>query len=188
MPLTGAGAERPGQSRGGADRRWVSAVRLHHAAVDAFLRAAASCGTERWVMPRAPGKWSPAQIAEHCTLIFEQLVREMDGGPPFAARASRWRQRMYRWLYLPPILATGSFPDGVRAPREARPAEDSVADRLTIMTRLRAAADAFERRIDDRHRVPGFGLSHPYFGRLGPIRGIRLSTLHLEHHRRQLEV
>jgi hypothetical protein len=68
----------------------------HRAAVETFLGQARDVPPDRWDVPRADDKWSPAQIAEHLRLTYATLRRELEGGTGFRQRVSRLRALFYR--------------------------------------------------------------------------------------------
>ena len=51
-----------------------------HSAVGSLL-AAADAATPVWTVPRAPGKWSPSQVAEHVARIMEESANVAAGVP-----------------------------------------------------------------------------------------------------------
>lgn len=59
---------------------WGALQADHVASLAAFRAAAAEYPPERWDAPLAPGKWTPAQVAEHLRLSYEVLGRELAGG------------------------------------------------------------------------------------------------------------
>ena len=90
-----------------------------------------------------------------------------------------------RLKFLPRLLREGAIPPGVRAPREVRPAIPA-GDREQALERFRTLAGDFEREITARKGSGGGSLTHPYFGKLDPDRGIRFVEVHIRHHTRQL--
>jgi hypothetical protein len=86
---------------------------------------------------------------------------------------------------LPHILFHRKFPVRASAPREIRPADD-IPPRDAILRRLRTRAEEFEDELDRTRRAGGGHLTHPYFGRVGPIKVLRFCAVHTEHHQRQL--
>jgi len=167
------------------DPRWDEAADEHRTALAAFLDAAESLSDERWSEPWVPGKWTRAQIAEHLALAYEAALRELATGEAMRARVPRWRQTLLRWVVLPHILFHRSFPLRAVSPREIRPPE-STRSRREQLRRLRDLGERFEREVDAARRKGGGGISHPYFGRVGPVKGMRFMAVHIEHHTRQV--
>ena len=167
----------------GARGSWERPLREHRAAVDRFLETTARVPAERWSLPLAEGKWSPAQVAEHVALFYEQALSELGGGEPMRRRVGRAMETVLRWVVLPHILFHRTIPVAVHAPRQLRPSEAG-APREGFEARLRAAVERFERELarDGTHRV-----THPYFGRLALPRAMRFAAVHTEHHARQMD-
>ncbi|HEX2190762.1 MAG TPA: DinB family protein, partial [Longimicrobiaceae bacterium] len=132
-----------------------------------FTAAAEGLDEAAWTRPRAPGQWSPAQVAEHLALSYEALLRELGGGPGLRPRVAGLRQRLLRWVLLPHVLFHRTLPVRVRAPRELRPA-DTPPDRAAVLSRMRAAAERLERGLD-AGRATGARVTHPYFGPLPAV-------------------
>jgi hypothetical protein len=167
------------------DPRWDEVVDEHRAALAAFLDAAESLTEAAWREPWAPGKWTRAQIAEHLALAYEAALRELATGETMRVRMPAWRRNLLRWVLLPHILFHRSFPLRAVSPREIRPQEPA-RSRPEELRRLRELGERFERELDAGRRAGGGGISHPYFGRVGPVRGMRFMAVHIEHHTRQL--
>lgn len=165
--------------------RWEEARAAHREAATRFATRAAGVPAKHWTTARAPGKWSPAEIAEHLSLTYEHLLRELRGGPPARVKGS-WLVRLAaRYKFLPMLLRDGTIPPGVRAPREVRP-QMPAEDRTEALERFQALAVDFEEEITSRRAAGGGALTHPYFGKLGPERGIRFVEVHIRHHTTQL--
>ncbi len=171
--------------RAPSDAEWQEAFAAHGEAVDGYVAMAAAIPGGRWLEPLAPGKWSPAEVTEHVRLVYERLAVELTGGPGVAIRMP-WLLRPYvRARYLRAILRDGTFPEGARSPREARPVH-AVADPAEAGRRLFAEAGDFERELSARRNLAAIHVTHHIFGRLSPWTGLRLCTVHTLHHCRQL--
>lgn len=164
---------------------WDQACAEHREAVAVFLFRARKVSEETWKMPRAPGKWSPAEIAEHLSLTYQHLLRELRGGPPARVKGSRLFRFVARYRFLPKLLRDGTIPPGVRAPREVRP-QMPAEERTEALERFQALSVEFEEEITSRRGSGGGTLTHPYFGTLDADRGIRFVEVHIRHHTRQL--
>ncbi len=168
------------------DAQWQEAFAAHGEAVRGYVATATALPEARWLEPLGDGKWSPAEVTEHVRLVYERLAAELQGGPGVAIRL-RWPWRVYaRARYLRKILREGTFPEGARSPREARPTSP-VADPAEACRRLLSEAGGFERELAARRHLPTTRATHHIFGRLSPWTGLRLCTVHTLHHRRQLE-
>jgi hypothetical protein len=167
--------------------RWVRPLEEHRAAVEKLVGVLDAVPESRWLEPWEPGKWSPSQIAEHLALSYEAVLRELSGEAGMQLKLSPARRRLLRWFLLPHMLFHRSFPAGARSPREVRP-PDLGAVQGEIGERIRELASRFEAAITRAGAAGEAGITHPYFGRIPPLRALRFITLHLEHHRKQIPV
>ncbi len=157
------------------------ALHTHHVAAEAFLAAAATVPTAEWSRPRRPGKWSPAQVAEHVTLAYEANRGVLHGRAP-AASAPRLLRPLIRRFGLGPVLRRGRFIPGSKSPKAFQPSASPPPPDV-LLVRLRAAMEAFEA---DATALGTTALDHPFFGRLSLLDFVRLQEIHTEHHRGQL--
>ena len=157
----------------------------HREAIEDVVRALESLDSNLWAIARQPGKWSPAEVAEHLCLSYDPLFTELDGGSGYVLRVQGWKRLLARWRYLPVILERGVFPPGVRAPREARPVGHAASAQLAA-ARLAESASRFERRLIEAQTSGPVRLTHAYFGKLAAPQILRLLAVHARHHRRQL--
>jgi hypothetical protein len=164
--------------------KWQRALREHRAAVDRFVSEAEAVPEEAWARPRAPGKWSPGQIADHLARSYAAVLAELRGGEGIRPRVPGWQLRVLRWVMLPHILFHRSFPVRAPAAREIRPAAEAPA-RAEVLARLRALAGETEREMEAA-LARGATVGHPYFGPLPLRTALRFFAVHGEHHARQL--
>ncbi len=157
----------------------------HREAIETAVCAVRSVDSQLWEVPCAPGKWSPAEIAEHLALAYGPLLAELEGGAGYSLRVKGWKQRLARWRYLPLILERGLFPPGVRAPREARPAGHAASPEAAA-ARLAESASHFGRRLTEAQASGPVRLTHAYFGKLTAPQILRLLAVHARHHCAQL--
>ena len=167
------------------DRRWDEVLEEHRDAIAGFLEVASRLDDGAWGEPWAPDKWTRGQVAQHLVLVYEALLKEVRTGERMTTRMPRWRQNMLRWIVLPHILFHRSFPGRPRSPREARPAEP-LPPCAEVLRRLRELGERFETEVTQARRNGGGGLTHPYFGTIEPVRGMRFIAVHIEHHTRQI--
>jgi len=140
-----------------------------------------------WDEPRAPGKWSPSQIAQHLVLTYQAVLRELGGEPGMRLKLSALRRRVLKWFILPHILFHRSFPIAAVSPRELRPSAGASAQ-ADVGSILLDLEDRFEDAISLAVTSGTPGVTHPYFGTISPLRALRFLTVHLEHHTRQIPV
>lgn len=174
-----------GAAEKGTERAWAEALKDHRRVLDEVVATGAALDEGAWGARRHEGSWSPAEILEHLALVYEASLRDIRGQGTVGLRARGWRQRLYRWFFLPHILFHRSIPVRVRAPREARPGEGPFVQGSTL-ERLETLGSSFMEELTATMRRGGGGLTHPYFGRIPPLRALRFATVHLEHHHRQI--
>jgi len=166
--------------------RWPEIRQIHLDAAAEVAASAERIQTEQWMLPRAEGKWSPAEIVEHLTLAYDVFLRQLEGGPGMMVRTKLWQRIMLRFTLIPKLLRGEGFPAGARAPRETRPqsanpdqkaAVAGFRDRAARLDAGVAAAMTSGRRVR---------LTHAYFGSSGLGEAMLLCARHLQHHEQQL--
>jgi hypothetical protein len=166
--------------------RWNAAADEHEVALAAYLDTAASLSADAWELPWAPEKWSPAEVTEHLTRAYEALLTELREGRAMELKMAPWRRTLTRWILLPHILFHRSFPIRAPSPREIRPREVR-GKRDAALQALRDQGETFVRELAAARLRGHAGLTHPYFGKVEPIKVLRFVGIHLEHHRKQIE-
>jgi hypothetical protein len=158
----------------------------HRRALADVLAAFRTLTAEQWRSPREPGKWSPAQIAEHLRLTYEVTTSELAGGQGMRLRAPWFVRPLLRLRFQGKILRNGQFPEGAPAVREIRP-PDAARPREEALADLESAAERFMTagaEADRNGRVRK--VTHPFFGRFDLDTGLRLGTAHVRHHEAQV--
>ena len=170
-----------------ADSRWQTVVEEHQVALAAYLDRAARLSDAAWNAPWKPGKWSPAVITEHLSMTYRVFIGEVTGGPAMRLKLTPLRRRVLKMFMLPHMLFHRTFPRGAPAPREVRPAEGApLPARDQALAQMRELGERFEREAN-RARAAGWQhVTHPFFGQIDLMRGMRLAAVHIEHHTRQL--
>jgi hypothetical protein len=153
-------------------------------AVSAFVTAARAISQSAWSTPRAPGKWSPAQVTEHVAIAYE-VSRSIVNGQYSGGAPPRVLRPVIRTLFLRPVLKAGRFTRRGKAPAPFQPSSSpgSVAD---VTARLNNAAAAFQRDIAAAAAAGRTVIDHPFFGRLSLADYSRLQAIHTRHHAQQL--
>ncbi len=157
----------------------------HRAAIEEFAQAVVEVDRGTWAAPREPGKWSPAEIAQHLILSYGPPLAELDGGEGFSIRLPWWKRAVLRWKVLPKILYADTFPKGAPAPREARPNRGASSPEEAARL-LRGSAELFLARVCEAHASRSVRLTHSYFGKLTAPQILKLMAVHARHHRGQL--
>jgi hypothetical protein len=175
-----------GSARG--HRYRMSASRLahrlsdHRAAVAECIARAQGVPPDRWLVPRAEGKWTPAQEARHLVLTYEAFLKDLRTGEHMQLRGTPWRRRVWKLVGLPSIIWRKRIPRAVRAPREARPDWETAAA-STLLPELVRRTEEFETVFAEKWTgEPRRRVTHPFFGGLTLDDAIRLAAVHTRHH------
>ena len=164
---------------------WEAVQQLHATAADEVVATAERVPADRWLQPRAEGKWSPAEVIEHLTLAYDVLLRELAGGPGMVIRTKLWQRLLLRFTMLPKILRGGGFPAGARAPRETRPVL-TTTDQRTAIAAFRDRASQIAAAAVEAEKRGGVKLTHAYFGRASVCNSMLMCARHLQHHQQQI--
>lgn len=167
-------------------RRWDDSLADHRTAVERYLDTLDALDDTLWKQPRKPGHWSPAQITQHLIRYYEAASEVVSGDLVLRYRVGPVWRIVLRLFLVPHILFHGSFPLPAVAPREVRP-EGDPPPRPEAGPRLDRCAQHAQAMLATLWDDTQCRLRHPYFGQLTPLRFLKLSTVHLEHHRRQVE-
>jgi hypothetical protein len=152
-------------------------------AADTFKAAALAVPDDVWNVPRAPGKWSPAQVTDHvgvATRVARDAMGEkstMGGIPSFL----RWLPRKF---YFDKVLVNG-FPKQGKGPPAFAPAHSPMprADLLAQIDREVAAMESDARAATLAGKT---SFEHTFFGRLNIADYVMFNALHFDHHREQM--
>lgn len=158
-------------------------LRQNHEAVDELLTAAQRVSPV-WTTPRAPGKWSPAQVVEHVACALEQSANVVAGRPSTFPSIPRLVRPLLRGMFFRRILRNERFPGGLRTNRPLDPASGP-ASPAAAKERLAAALAQLEQAA----RAQGHGeqqLDSGVFGRVTLGDYLRFQAIHTRHHGRQL--
>ena len=163
--------------------QWPEAKELHTRAAAELIAVAERVPADRWLVPRADGKWSPAEVLEHLTLAYEVILRELEGGGGMAIRTKWWQRLLLRVRVIPKILRGEGFPAGARAPRETRPSPPAL-DQHAAIARFRELGARVEAKAAEQNGRRK--LTHAYFGSASICDSMLLCARHIDHHRAQL--
>jgi hypothetical protein len=124
--------------------------------------------------PFAPGKWSPAEVADHLVLVNEVLAQSVAGA----------------CAGFPPIqLPKGYLSDEGKAlsPPQGEPRPGRGRSELLVDVR-RTASDliAQAERAHELERLDVVGLVHSFFGEMTALECLQLAAWHTERHVRRL--
>jgi len=143
------------------------------------LLVAAEAAAPVWTVPRAPGKWSPSQVAEHVARIMEESANVAAGLPskfptiPFVLRPIGrilvFKRILWRKSFL--NMKTGEGFDPSTGP--ANPAQA----RLRLESALRKFDQACRSRAERGQKV-----SSSIFGAVPVADFAKFQELHVRHH------
>lgn len=162
----------------------ASAIADNRRAVASFGATCRRVPEATWLRPMAPGKWSPARVAEHVALSFELSTRALAGTFP-RTRAPWFLRPLIRRFFLTPVLRNGRFGKGVRAPGVFQPGVPPATPEAGA-GRIGATAAAFEAALEAEATAGHDSVNHPFFGPVALVDYLRLQTIHTNHHHRQL--
>lgn len=163
-------------------RRLLVLLEDHQAAIQEFVNHANALSPDAWLVPRAEGKWTPAQEARHLILTYTAFTHDLTGEKVMVVRRAPWRLWLWRTIGLTQILWRRRIPVAVQAPRGARP-EWEATPREALLAELHAHAARFDAVVAELWRSrPSQRMHHPFFGGLTLDQAIRLSSVHTRHH------
>jgi len=160
-----------------------TAIADNRAAVEEFVAAARGMDQASWNTPRAEGKWSAAQIAEHLAIVYDYNRKVVTGTAGKGAPA--FLRPLARWFIVTKTLKAGRFTRAGRAPGIFQPTATPAAA-APLLTRLTTALAGFENDIRSGHPEGRHTVAHPFFGTLPTTDYLRLQAIHARHHRSQL--
>jgi uncharacterized damage-inducible protein DinB len=164
-------------------RDLAATVRNHQIAIAEFLDAVRAVPAEEWAEPRAPGKWSPAQVVEHVALVYELGLKLLKGTATDPS-APRWLRPIVGMIIRRTVLRTGRFMKS-NAAAPFRP-QRVPASRDVLVARLEEASRAFERSAVQEVEGGRSTFDHPAFGRFGVADYVQFQAHHTKHHQAQL--
>jgi hypothetical protein len=148
-----------------------------------FTTALGAVPAARWSEPRAKGKWSPGQVAEHVAISFELADRVVRGLPLKTALpgAMRW---VLRQFFVKPTLRNNAMKPGKTVP-QFQPSATPMFE--PTMKRLDAAMMGFLAACAEASRAGKTAVEHPAFGTLPILDYARLQVIHVRHHLAQVQ-
>ena len=161
-----------------------AALADNHSAVEEFIATARAMNAQQWTTPRAPGKWTPAQIAEHLAITYEWGVELVKGTPP-GGGAPFFMRPLIRRMFVIPSLKAGRF---TRTGKTLKIFEPSAAPPASavVLPRLESAVASFETAIRSGSPEARQTINHPFFGSIPTTDYLKLQSIHARHHHAQL--
>ena len=154
----------------------------NRSAVDELITAAEKTGSA-WSAPKAPGKWSPAQLVEHVSRSMEESANEVAGAPSKFYTLPSFLRPLVRGLFFRRVLKKRSFPrastgkafdpaSGPATPADGRKRIEGALARFDQACRTRVAS--------------GPNMSSTLFGAVSVEDYATFQEIHTRHHRKQL--
>lgn len=168
------------------DAKWAVVSERHARAVNEFLDAANGIPAERWLLPLADGKWTPAQVTVHVIQSYEITTNQLRTGEGLKVQTGWLLRQILRQVVLRQIMWTRKLPRGAKAPKILLPGETAIG-RDEALDRLRIVVADFEGELRARRDQPGVQLTHHIFGSIDALRGLDFLAVHTAHHGRQLQ-
>lgn len=156
-----------------------SALEAQRTAADAFESAVRAVPDASWNVPREPGKWSPAQVADH-VVVSTRVARGAFAGTAGMAGIPRFLRGLARTFYFDKVVMKG-FPRKGKGPPAFAPAQDP-APRADLLARLEEEVAAFEEAARTGRDAGRITLEHGFFGRIAIGDYVLFNARHLDHH------
>jgi len=151
-------------------------------AVADFMRTA-EAQQDRWHTPRAPGKWSPSQVAEHVARAIDESANDVAGRPTKFPRLPFFLKPVARALLFDRTLRRGALPPA-RTGRAFNPSRGA-----ETVTEARERLEEAQGRFEDVCRVRSQSradVKSVIFGTVPLLHYIRFQQFHTRHHEKQL--
>jgi uncharacterized damage-inducible protein DinB len=148
------------------------------------LARARAIPSDRWTVPREPGKWSPAQVVEHITKSYEGHRQMTQGLVP--VQGGGVKQWLARTFFLPHLFRVGDFTQqGLKSPQAIEPsATPAPADQL--LPRFETAASGLESDLREAAQRGDGEVIHTVFGRVSLADLLHFVVIHTRHHEPQI--
>jgi DinB superfamily len=150
------------------------------------VEAATATITAAQLVRRRPGKWSAAEIVEHCALACgatSKLLRwYLDGGKLKGSEPTEEQRAMTKF-----VIGGGQFPPGLKAPPFAVPRGMEPERVLVVFREALVVLDATVARCDGAFGGEVTLGRHPILGPLTGKQWCRFHRVHTSHHARQIE-
>lgn len=161
----------------------AEALQQNRAAVEEFLSTAAG-SSGHWATPRAPKKWSPAQVTEHVARALEQSGYGIAGKPTLFPVFPRMLRPIMRGVFFNRMVKTGHFPGGAKTnkPMDPDTGPATVAEARARLQGALAVLEAASRARGPQDQLVDTGT----FGKVDLADYLVFQAHHTRHHRPQL--
>jgi hypothetical protein len=151
-------------------------------AIEQLIATGERCGLA-WAAPRAPGKWSPSQIAEHVARSLEESANMAAGRPSKFPRLPGVVHPLVRGLLFKRVLRKGAFPKA-----KTNKAMNPVSGPATA-AEGRARLETAHQKFDEACRQIASNVGRmqtTIFGTVPIEDYVRFMELHTRHHGKQM--
>jgi hypothetical protein len=159
-----------------------TALEASKGAIGRLIVAGECCGNA-WMVPRAPGKWSPSQIVEHVARSLEESANMAAGRRSAFPRLPAIVHPLVRGLLFKRVLQKGAFPKA-RTNRAMNPVSGP-ATAAEGRARLETAHDKFDAACREL-ALRGGQMRTTIFGVVRVEDYVRFMELHTRHHGKQM--
>ena len=160
------------------------ALKANRAAVEAFLADVDQLAST-WLTPRAPRKWTPAQVTEHVARGYDESAKLFAGQPALFPSLPGLIRPVARGLLFNRVVRKGTFPKA-RTNRPMDP-ETGPATPAEGRARLEAALAGFERQAKMTGSAGDAMVASKTFGAVKLSDWVRFQEVHARHHQKQLK-
>jgi hypothetical protein len=151
-------------------------------AIDELAKAGEGSAAH-WTTPRAPGKWSPAQVVEHVALALEESANVVSGAPTKFPTFPALLRPIVRGVFFNRVLKKSAFPKA-KTTKAFNPPSGPATPQAGRQ-RLESAFAAFDAACRTRSQSGG-QVESGIFGTVSVADYARFQELHVRHHRKQL--
>jgi hypothetical protein len=149
-----------------------------------FFSRARTVMADQWSNPVAPGKWSPAQIADHIGVSTSVALNAIKGDRSMGSIPGIFRP-IVRALFFNPTMKKGAHPEKTKGPAVFAPSKEHPTLEESE-ARLHHAISALEAHVRQLAKDGTGTFEHGFFGKLSIADYVRYNALHMQHHERQL--
>lgn len=154
----------------------------NRAAIGELMAASERCGGI-WTVPRAPGKWSPSQIAEHVARSLDESANVVSGAPAKFPNLPFFLRPVARGLVFNRVLRRSAFPRAKT--NKAMDPASGPATPAEARVRLETALARFDRGCRTCAEAGG-AVASATFGTVSVVDYARFIELHTRHHCKQM--
>ena len=161
----------------------ADALSANRTAVAEFLGAVDQLGGT-WITPRAPGKWTPAQVTEHVARAYDESAKLFAGQAALFPTFPWLLRPVVRGLLFNRVVRTGRFPKA-KTNRPMNPVTGPPTP-AEGRARLERALATFEQQAKVTGAAGDARVRSATFGEVRLTDWVRFQECHARHHQAQL--